>query len=77
MKQTVSTGSTLPPATSPNAFKTEAEARAYARQFTGSLSIIHSPHKDNKNGDHFVGPGDGGMIRYWEAVVYSGRGTKA
>lgn len=68
---------TTPTNINPKACFTEEKAREYARSFAGDLSIIHSPHRDNKYGDFFVGPPEMGMIRNWEKVVYEGKGTKA
>ena len=37
-------------------FKSENEARTFARNYLADLEIviIHSPHRDNKHGDYFV-----------------------
>jgi hypothetical protein len=63
------------------AYKTESAAREFARfsHHHEDVSIIYSPHKDNKNGDYFVSWGDDAcsLIRNWEREIYMGKGGLA
>ena len=60
----------------PTPFKTEVEARAFARTVKANISIIYSSTPLNKRGDYFVEQ-EGGMIRNWEKMIYEGPGKKA
>lgn len=40
------------------------------------LSIVHSPHANNKTGDYFI-DGDCPMIRSWEELKFDGYGREA
>ncbi len=71
------TSSKQHPTTGCPSFATEQLAREHARTFgTTYTTIIHAPHKDNTKGDWFVG-GECGMVRYWETLVFEGKGRDA
>lgn len=62
-------------------WKTEAEARAAAREYfhDADVLIIHSPHPENKLGDYWVEckVDLGGFVRSWEKVLFDGVGCDA
>lgn len=62
----------------PVAFVTEKAARDYAslEMRDRELSIVHSPHANNKAGDYFI-DAPGSMIRSFEQLLFEGLGRDA
>jgi len=60
-------------------FKSEKDARQFARRERreDQVSIIHSPHQANNNGDYFVDSTGCPFIRSWETELYCGLGRNA